>query len=70
MGNVIAGVPKHGVDGAFSRASGADHITHIGHGMTFLLQGFNGVESLWITGFQHRQGVQWDVGTGGRVGGW
>ncbi len=38
--------------------------------MTFFLEGFDGVESLWITGFQHRQGVQGDVWTCGRVGGW
>ena len=70
MGDVIAGVPKHRVDGAFPRASGADHITHIGHGVAFFLEGFDGVKSLWITGFQHRQGVQWDVWTRGCVGGW
>ena len=68
-GDVITGVPEHGVDRAFAGAARSHHIAHIGHGMPVLLQGLNGFEALWIAGLQHGQGMQGDVRPGRGVGG-
>ncbi len=69
MGNVIAGVPQHRIDGALAGASGSHHVTDVGHGMAFVFEGRDGLQPFWITGFEHRQGMDGDVRPGGGVGG-
>ena len=69
MGNVIAGVPEHRIDGALAGAAGSHHITDVGHGMAFFFQACDGLQALWIAGLEHRQGMDGDVRPGGGVGG-
>ena len=69
MGDVGAGVPKHGIDRRLARAARAHDIAHVGHGMALLLELADQLQAAGHAGFQHRHGVQGDVRAGGGVGG-
>ena len=69
VGNVVAGVPEHGVDRTFPGAAGPYHVAHVGHGMTLLFEGCDRFQTLGIPGLEHRQGMQGNVRSGGGVGG-
>ena len=64
-GNILAGVPQHGIDRGFSRGTGADHIAHIDHRKALFLQlrqNFEGIFRQPRTRiFQHRQRVQGNI---------
>ena len=69
MGDVGAGVPKHGIDRRFARAARSHHIAHVGHRMALVLELGDQLQAAGHAGFQHRHGVQGDVRAGGGVGG-
>ena len=69
MGDVAAGVPEHGVDRGFARAARAHHIAHVGHRVALGFELADQLQAAGHAGFQHRHGVQGDVGPGGGVGG-
>ena len=54
MGDVIAGVPEQGIDGAFAGAAGSHHVADISDGMAFFFEGRDGLQALWIPGLEHR----------------
>ena len=54
MGDVIAGLPEHGIYGAFAGAAGSHHVADVSHGMAFFFEGRDGLQALWIPCLEHR----------------